>query len=69
VVVGSKWVPRRIPPVAVVVVKTSCMVGVVVMVMMICSPMMCQTVLDPGRLLKATSNREHGLLRSRLLPY
>jgi len=69
VVVGRGQVPRRIPPVAVVVVETSCMVGVVVMVMMICSLMMCQTALDPGQLLKTMSNREHGLLLSRLLLY
>jgi len=49
VVVGKGWAPEMLPLVVVVVVETFRMMVVVVLVMvMIRSPMMCRTVLDPG---------------------
>jgi len=65
-------VPERVPPVVVVViVATFRKVAVVVMVKgKVMMMIRIQTILDPGRLLKATSNRERNLLLSRLpLPY
>ena len=55
-----------------VVVETWCVVVVMVMVMVtrICILTRYRMVLDPGWSFKATSNREHDLLLSRLLlPY
>jgi len=73
IVVGEGRVPEMLPLVVVVAVETFRMV--VVVVVMVKMMIRIQTrflglILDPGRLLKATSNREHNLLLSRLLlPY
>ena len=74
VVVGGGRVPEMLVVVVVVVVVVETWRLVVVIGigigMMIRSPMMCRTALDPERLLKAMSNRVHNLLLSRLLlPY
>jgi len=59
----------EILPLVVVVADETFHVVVVVMVM-ICILRMCRMTLDPGRLLKAMSNRKRNLLLSRLLlPY
>ena len=57
-------------PLDVVVVETWCVMVVMVMVMRTRILMRYRIVLDPGWSFKATSNREHDLLLSRLLlPY
>ena len=67
--VGEGQMPEMLPLVVVVVADETFRVVVVVMVM-IRILRICQMILDPGRLLKATSNREHNFLLSRLLlPY
>jgi len=73
VVVGGGRMPGAIPPVAViVVVAVTCRrAAVMVMVMVMVKVMIRIRILflDPGQL-KATSNKEHNLLLSRLLlPY
>jgi len=69
VVVGggraSEMLPLGVVVVAVVVVETWHVV--MVMVMRICTLTRYQMVFDPGWSFKATSNREHDLLLSRLL--
>jgi len=52
VVVGKGQVPEMLSLVVVVVGATYRVVVVMVMVMMICGPMMCWMVLDPGRFLQ-----------------
>jgi len=74
VVVGggraSEMLPLGVVVVAVVVVETWHVVMVMVMVMRICTLTRYQMVFDPGWSFKATFNREHDLLLSRLLlPY
>jgi len=67
-VVGGGRPSEMLPLDVVVVVETWYVV--VVMVMRICTLMRYRMVLDPGWSFKATSNREHDLLLSRLLlPY
>jgi len=70
-VVGEGWMSEILFLVVVVVADETFHVVVVVMVMvMIRILRMCRMILDPGRLLKATSNRECNLLLSKLLlPY
>ena len=68
VVVGKGWAPERFSLVAVVGSETCRIIMVMVMGMIIC--MTIQMVLDPGRLLKAMSNRVQNLhLSGVLLPY
>ena len=65
---ASEMLPLDV--VVVVVVETWCVVVVMVMVMRTCILTRYWIALDPGWSFKATSNREHDLLLSRLLlPY
>jgi len=68
VVVGEGRAPEILPLVVVVADETFHVVVVVMVMIYILK--MCWMTLDPGRLLKAMSNRECNLLLSRLLlPY
>ena len=70
VVDGGRASEMLLLDVVVVVVETWCVVVVMVMVMRTRILMRYRIVLDPGWSFKATSNREHDLLLSRLLlPY
>jgi len=70
VVVSGRWAPEMLPLGVVVVVETWRVVVVIVMVKRIRILMRYRMVLDPGWSFKATFNREHNFLLSRLLlPY
>jgi len=70
VVVDGGRASEMLPLDVVVVVETWCVMVVMVMVMRTRILTRYRIVLDPGWSFKATSNREHDLLLSRLLlPY